>query len=299
MSPAPRTPQESVAARKTRQGLVVSSGRDKTITVRLESARTHPVYGKTVRSSAKLHAHDERNEASDGDLVRVVECRPLSRQKRWRLVEIVEKARVIQVESRLRVADNTGAREILCIRIMGGSRRRYASVGDVIVGTVKQAIPNGAIKKGDVVRAVVVRTKKEHGRNDGTFIAFDENAAVIIDTAQNPARHPHLRPRRPRAAREELHEDHQPRAGGPVMPARIRKGDRVVLLSGKDKGKSGIVLEVRPDEQRVLVEGLNMMKRHTKPRPAQRAGWCHREARRRSTCRTCRSSTRRTIARPA
>jgi large subunit ribosomal protein L14 len=93
---------------------------------------------------------------------------------------------VVQVETRLRVADNTGARELLCIRIMGGSRRRSAAVGDVIVGTVKQAVPNGAIKKGDVVRAVIVRTKKEHGRGDGTFIAFDENAAVIIDNAQNP-----------------------------------------------------------------------------------------------------------------
>ena len=93
---------------------------------------------------------------------------------------------MVQVETRLRVADNTGAREILCIRIMGGSKRRYASVGDVIVGTVKQAVPNGAIKKGNVVRAVVVRTRKEHGRDDGTLIAFDENAAVIIDNAQNP-----------------------------------------------------------------------------------------------------------------
>jgi large subunit ribosomal protein L14 len=93
---------------------------------------------------------------------------------------------MIQNESRLRVADNTGAREILCIRVLGGSRRRYASVGDVIVATVKAATPNGAIKKGDVVKAVIVRTKKAHGRNDGTFISFDENAAVIIDAAQNP-----------------------------------------------------------------------------------------------------------------
>ncbi|MCU0306629.1 MAG: 50S ribosomal protein L14 [Thermoleophilia bacterium] len=93
---------------------------------------------------------------------------------------------MIQNESRLRVADNTGAREILCIRVMGGHRRRYATVGDVIVGTVKQATPNGAVKKGDVVKAVVVRTKKAHAREDGTFIAFDENAAVIIDNAQNP-----------------------------------------------------------------------------------------------------------------
>jgi large subunit ribosomal protein L14 len=88
---------------------------------------------------------------------------------------------VIQQESRLRVADNTGARELLCIRVMGGSKRRYARVGDVIVGTVKTATPQGTIKKGEVVRA-----KKPFGRNDGTSIAFDENAAVIIDTANNP-----------------------------------------------------------------------------------------------------------------
>jgi large subunit ribosomal protein L14 len=93
---------------------------------------------------------------------------------------------MIQVESRLKVADNTGAREILCIRIRGGSRRRYAAVGDIIVGTVKQATPGGSVKKGDVVRAVVVRTKKEFGRKDGTYIAFDENAAVLIDNQGNP-----------------------------------------------------------------------------------------------------------------
>jgi large subunit ribosomal protein L14 len=88
---------------------------------------------------------------------------------------------VIQNETRLKVADNTGAREILCIRVQGGSRRRYAGVGDVITATVKQANPQGSVKKGEVVKAVVVRTKKEFGRDDGTYIAFDENAAVIID----------------------------------------------------------------------------------------------------------------------
>jgi large subunit ribosomal protein L14 len=93
---------------------------------------------------------------------------------------------MIQVESRLRVADNTGAREILCIRIKGGSRRRYAYVGDTIVATVKSATPGGSVKKGDVVKAVVVRTKKELGRKDGTYIAFDENAAVLIDNQGNP-----------------------------------------------------------------------------------------------------------------
>ena len=93
---------------------------------------------------------------------------------------------MIQNETRLRVADNTGAREILTIRVMGGSRRRYAGVGDVIVATVKQANPNGTVKKGDVVKAVVVRTRKEFGREDGTYIQFDENAAVIIDAQNNP-----------------------------------------------------------------------------------------------------------------
>ena len=93
---------------------------------------------------------------------------------------------MIQQESRLRVADNTGARELLCIRVLGGSKRRYARVGDVIVGTVKVATPQGAVKKGEVVKAVVVRTKKPFSRDDGTSIAFDENAAVIIDNQLNP-----------------------------------------------------------------------------------------------------------------
>jgi large subunit ribosomal protein L14 len=87
---------------------------------------------------------------------------------------------VIQQESRLRVADNTGAREILCIRVLGGSGRRYASIGDVIVATVKDAIPGAGVKKGDVVKAVVVRTAKERRRPDGSYIRFDENAAVIL-----------------------------------------------------------------------------------------------------------------------
>ena len=93
---------------------------------------------------------------------------------------------MIQQESRLKVADNTGAREILCIRVAGGSHRRYAGVGDIIVATVKQAIPHGSVRKGEVVRAVVVRTRKEFGRKDGTYIAFDENAAVLIDPQGNP-----------------------------------------------------------------------------------------------------------------
>ncbi len=93
---------------------------------------------------------------------------------------------MIQQESRLKVADNTGARELLCIRVLGGSRRRYASVGDIIVATVKQAIPNSPVKKGEVVRAVVVRTRKELRRRDGSYIRFDDNAAVLLSDAANP-----------------------------------------------------------------------------------------------------------------
>lgn len=94
---------------------------------------------------------------------------------------------MIQQESRLKVADNSGAKEVLCIQVVGGSRRRYARVGDVIVATVKQAAPHSSVKKGDVVKAVVVRTTKEISRTDGSYIKFDENAAVILDNeARNP-----------------------------------------------------------------------------------------------------------------
>ena len=93
---------------------------------------------------------------------------------------------MIQNETRLKVADNTGAREILCIRVRGGSHRRYAGIGDIIVGTVKLAAPQSAVRKGEVVQAVVVRTRKQFGRDDGTYISFDENAAVLIDAQNNP-----------------------------------------------------------------------------------------------------------------
>jgi len=93
---------------------------------------------------------------------------------------------VIQQETRCKVADNTGAKEVLCIRVLGGSARRYAGVGDMIVGTVKDALPGGAVKKGEVVRAVVVRTSKERRRPDGSYIRFDDNAVVIINEQKNP-----------------------------------------------------------------------------------------------------------------
>ena len=169
-----------------RQGIVVSDKADKTITVRIDTARQHRRYEKIVRSSTTLHAHDERNDAHVGDTV------DRARVAAAVAPEALAPGRgrgarpMIQNETRLKVADNTGAREILCIRVRGGSRRRYAGVGDVIIATVKQASPQGSVKKGEVVTAVVVRTKKSYGREDGTYIGFDENAAVIIDAQNNP-----------------------------------------------------------------------------------------------------------------
>ena len=93
---------------------------------------------------------------------------------------------MIQQETRLKVADNTGAKEILCFKVLGGSRRKYASIGDQIVITIKKALPGGMVKKGEVHRAVVVRTRKEVNRKDGSRIRFDENAAVLLDSAGEP-----------------------------------------------------------------------------------------------------------------
>ena len=93
---------------------------------------------------------------------------------------------MIQQESRLKVADNSGAKEVLCIKVLGGSKRRYASIGDIFVATVKDAIPGAAVKKGEVVQCVVVRTKKEKRRADGSYIRFDENAAVLLEANNQP-----------------------------------------------------------------------------------------------------------------
>ena len=93
---------------------------------------------------------------------------------------------MIQMQSHLDVADNSGAKEVMCIKVLGGSRRRYASIGDIFVATVKDALPGAAVKKGDVVKCVVVRTKKERRRPDGSYIRFDENAAVLINDQKLP-----------------------------------------------------------------------------------------------------------------
>ena len=93
---------------------------------------------------------------------------------------------MIQQETRLKVADNSGAKEVLCFKVLGGSRRRYASIGDIVVVSVKQAISGGMVKKGEISRAVIVRTRKEVGRKDGSYVRFDDNAAVLLNSAGEP-----------------------------------------------------------------------------------------------------------------
>ncbi len=165
---------------------MVSTSMDKTAVVAVIERVRHPRYAKTVQRTKRLYAHDEANDLRVGDRVRLARPGRISKLKRWRVVEVLERAEVIQQETRLRVADNSGAKEVLCIKVLGGSKRRYASIGDIFVATVKDAIPGANVKKGDVVKCVVVRTKKEKRRPDGSYIRFDENAAVLINDQQQP-----------------------------------------------------------------------------------------------------------------
>ena len=163
--------------RKTRVGVVVSDKMDKTVVVAIRDNVKHPLYKKIIKRTVKFKAHDEENACGIGDKVMIMETRPLSRDKRWR---------VTQMQTYLKVADNTGAKELMCIRVLGGSRKRYANIGDVVVASVKKAAPGGQVKKGEVVKAVIVRSAKGLRREDGTYIRFDENAAVIIKEDKNP-----------------------------------------------------------------------------------------------------------------
>ena len=162
---------------------------------------------------------------------------------------------MIQQETYLKVADNTGAKELKCIRVLGGSKRKYASIGDVIVCSVRKAAPGGSVKKGDVVKAVVVRTVKPVRRADGTYVRFDENAAVLINTGdKNPRGTRIFGP----VARELRDKEY--------MKILSKKDDKVVVLSGKDKGKQGKILVSDPKAAKVIVEGVNVATKHQKPR---------------------------------
>src|ERR1700710_1235887 len=161
---------------------------------------------------------------------------------------------MIQQESMVKVADNSGAKTAQVIRVLGGTRRRYAGLGDVVIVAVKNALPNGTVKKSDVARAVVVRTAKETRRKDGSYIRFDENAIVIIN------------------------ENGEPRATrifGPVArelrekkDMKITTGDLVRVLRGDDKGKEGRVIRMFLKKGRCTIEGVNIVKKHRKARTA-------------------------------
>ena len=161
----------------------------KTIVVRVERRFPHPRFKKVVTGYKKFYAHDEKSEAKVGDRVRIEETRPLSKTKRWRLVEVVERgsgvaprgrlteAFMLQIRSILDVADNTGAKRAAAIGVLGRNQR-YARVGDIIKAHIKEAAPDGTVKKGEVVDAVVVRTRQAIRRNDGSYLRFDSNAIV-------------------------------------------------------------------------------------------------------------------------
>jgi len=190
-------------SKRVLQGIVVSDACDKTVIVRVERRVMHPVYKKFVTHSKKYAAHDEHNRFHAGDAVQIEESRPISKRKRWVVhrgdgagrqyggpsAETGRKQRgrrMIQMQTNLDIADNSGARRVQCIKVLGGSKRRTASVGDVIIVSVKEAIPRGRVKKGDVHRAVIVRTAKEIRRTDGSAIRFDRNAAVLVTHQGEP-----------------------------------------------------------------------------------------------------------------
>ena len=167
--------------KKILKGVITSAKNDKTVVVEVTRKFAHPFYGKVIKRSKKYHAHDEKNKFKEGEIIKIIECNPVSKKKRWKVDRLM-----IQVQTELNVADNTGARRVECIKVLGGSKRRYASVGDIIVISVKDAIPKGKVKKGAVHKAVVVRTKKEIFRNDGSKIQFDTNAVVLTDEKGEP-----------------------------------------------------------------------------------------------------------------
>ncbi|KAF9140277.1 hypothetical protein BGX30_006766 [Mortierella sp. GBA39] len=182
---------------------------------------------------------------------------------------------MIQPFTRLQVADNSGAKELMCIRVLGGTGRRTAAIGDLIVCSVKQATPGGVVKKGDVVKAVVVRTKRSVRRKDGSYISFDENAAVVVKEDKSPRGTRIFGP----VARELRDKDFMKivSLAPEVLESHsnklhVKKEDTVMVISGKDKGKKGRVIAAYPRENRVLVEGVNMVKKHQKPNQSNPQG---------------------------
>ncbi len=170
--------------KKILSGVVISDKPNKTVTVMVERKYSHPVLKKVIKVRKNYNAHDENNKFKTGDKVSIIESKPFS--KKQKISSYGEYKVMIGVQTELQVADNTGAKRIECIKVLGGSKRRYASIGDTIVIAVKEAIPKGKVKKGSVHKAVVVRVKKGIHRNDGSKVRFDNNAAVLVDDKGEP-----------------------------------------------------------------------------------------------------------------
>ncbi len=178
---------------------------------------------------------------------------------------------MIQMQSTLDVADNTGARSVMCIKVLGGSKRRYAGIGDIIKVSVKDAQPRGRVKKGEIYNAVVVRTAKGVRRQDGSLVRFDGNAAVLLNAKLEPIGTRIFGP----VTRELRTERFMKIVAlapevlyvlGTTAMDKIRKGDEVVVIAGRDKGKRGVVLS-RVDDSHLVVEGINLVKKHQRPNP--------------------------------
>ena len=200
--PTPRRPADAGQA-KNKVGRVVSDKMDRTVVVSVERLRRHPIYKRVVRLSSKFKAHDEENSARVGDTVRIEESRPLSARsagpssRSWRAAPTKSwwtgRSRHDPEVQPLRVADNSGARTLSCITVIGRSTSDTAEVGDVIVASVKQALPNSGVKKGEVVRAVVVRTTKESGGRTAATSASTRTRPCCINAQGSPRGHSHLR----------------------------------------------------------------------------------------------------------
>jgi large subunit ribosomal protein L14 len=173
---------------------------------------------------------------------------------------------MIQTQTILEIADNSGARKVMCIKVLGGSKRRYARVGDIIKVAIKEAIPTGRVKKGQVAEAVVVRTKKDIKREDGSSIRFDDNAAVLVNTQKQPIGTRIFGPRIKRAKKQRFHEDNFSCSGGYLIMKKLRTGDEVIVISGKDTGKTG-TLSRFISETKCIVSGVKIVKKHQKPNP--------------------------------
>ena len=185
---------------RTLVGTVISDKSDKTIVVRVETLVQHPLLKKYVRRRKKCTPHDPNNECGIGEHQKslinwfktIDSKRFVHSEDVFRMIDEKDmdaeyiKDAMIQVESRLQVADNSGAKEVACIKVLGGSHRRYATVGDIIMVSVKDAMPHAKVKKGDVMQAVIVRTAKEVRRADGSYIKFDTNAAVLLSKQGEP-----------------------------------------------------------------------------------------------------------------